>query len=55
MEEEESIKREAEEKRIKEEEFNLHRSGYIENLNGSYMWVFNFVWKGAKEGTKNGV
>ena len=44
MEEEESIKREAEEKRIKEEEFNLHRSGYIENLNGSYMWVFNLVW-----------
>jgi len=38
VEEEESIKREAEEKRVKEDEFNLHRSGYIENLNGSYMY-----------------
>jgi len=38
VEEEEAVKREAREKKVKEDEFNLHRSGYIENLNGSYMY-----------------
>lgn len=38
IDEEEAIEKAAEEKHVKEEEFNLHKSGYVENLNGSYMY-----------------